>query len=148
MDRIIHHPGLTCLCSIFSHSLFSQAFPYCWLFQGPWAFSFLFFLFFSFYYSWLMVLVHYSKVTPSYLYTQSLILSSIMVYPKRLDIVPCAVQQDLSWAFSNSIVPSAFPHPHPIFLGCLNSCSHSKTQGSSRCGSAEMNPTSIHEDVG
>ena len=38
----------------------------------------------------------YSKLTQSYIYIYSFffILSSIMVYPKRLDIVPWAVQQD------------------------------------------------------
>ena len=35
----------------------------------------------------------YSKMTQLCVYIYSL--SSIMVYPKRLDLVPCAVQQDL-----------------------------------------------------
>ena len=39
-----------------------------------------------------------SKVTQLYTYIYTyilfLILSSIMFYPKRLDIVPCAIQQD------------------------------------------------------
>ena len=47
----------------------------------------------------------YRKVTQSsislslslslYIHIPFLILSSIMVYPKRLGIVPCAIQQDL-----------------------------------------------------
>ena len=38
----------------------------------------------------------YSKVTQSYIYIPFLILSSIMVYLKRLDTVLCAVQKDLT----------------------------------------------------
>ena len=44
----------------------------------------------------------YNKVTQSYIYIYTLyiyilflILSSVIVYPKRLDIVPCTVAQDL-----------------------------------------------------
>ena len=41
----------------------------------------------------------YSNVPQLYIYIYIhilfLILSSIMFYPKRLDLVPCAVQQDL-----------------------------------------------------
>ena len=36
----------------------------------------------------------YSKVTQSYIHILFLILSSIMFHPNRLDILPCAVQQD------------------------------------------------------
>ena len=38
----------------------------------------------------------YKKVTQLYIYINSLsYLSSIMVYPKRLNIAPCAIQQYL-----------------------------------------------------
>ena len=37
----------------------------------------------------------YSKVIQLYIHIPFLILPSIMVYPKRLDTVPCAVQQEL-----------------------------------------------------
>ena len=36
----------------------------------------------------------YSKVTQSYIKIHSVSVSSIMFHPRRLDIVPCAVQQD------------------------------------------------------
>jgi len=38
----------------------------------------------------------YCKVTQSYIYIPFFILSSIMVYPRRLDTVLCAVQKDLT----------------------------------------------------
>ena len=46
-----------------------------------------------------------SKVTRSNTHTRSLLFmsSSITVYPKRLDIVPCAIQQDRI-AYLNVIV--------------------------------------------
>ena len=55
---------------------------------------------FSFYYGWFTIFcqfLQYSKVTQLhlYLYILFLILSSIMVCRKWLDIVPCAIQQDL-----------------------------------------------------
>ena len=73
--------------------------------------------FFFLKYSWFTILwpfLLYSRVTPSYvyiyIYTHSLflILSSIMVYPKRLAIVPCAIQQDVTaypfqmWQFAST----------------------------------------------
>ena len=33
----------------------------------------------------------YGKVTQAYIYILFLVLSSIMFYPKRLDMVPCAI---------------------------------------------------------
>ena len=42
----------------------------------------------------------YSKVTQLYTCIHSfLIFFSIMVYPRRLDIVPCAIQWDLVYPF-------------------------------------------------
>ena len=49
-------------------------------------------------YSWLTLLYQpllYSKLTQFYMYIL-LIFFSIMVYPERLEIVPCATQQDLA----------------------------------------------------
>ena len=50
-------------------------------------------------YSWFTLLCQfllYSRVTSyMYIYIPCLVLSSIMLCPKRLDIAPCAVQQDL-----------------------------------------------------
>ena len=66
-------------------------------------FLFLFFYFYGFYffhYTWFTVVCQflpYSKVTQSYvhIYILFLTLSSIIFHHKRLDIVPCAIQQDL-----------------------------------------------------
>ena len=57
-------------------------------------------LFSFFHYSCFTMLCQYllyNEVIQSHIYTHMpfLILSSIMIYPKRLDIFPCAVQKDL-----------------------------------------------------
>ena len=67
-------------------------------------------------------LLLYSKVTRSHMYTHSLSrVTLIMVYPKRLDVVACAVQQDLiaypflmgEFAFTT---PKLSIHPTPSLL--------------------------------
>ena len=40
-------------------------------------------------------LLHSDVASHTHTYIPFLILSSLMFYPKRLDIVPCAIQQDL-----------------------------------------------------
>ena len=50
-------------------------------------------------YNWFIMFCQfllYSKVTQSYIYTHFLILSSIMLYHKWLDVVPCAIHRDLT----------------------------------------------------
>jgi len=71
----------------------------------------------------------YSKLTHLHTYIPFLILSSIMVYPKRLDIVPCTVQYNLiaypfqmwKFAYANTkllvyLTPSPIPLSNTILF--------------------------------
>ena len=80
----------------------------------------------------------YSKVTQLYIHihththththTPFLTLSSIIVYPKRLVIVPCAVQQELIL----NVLPSFFF----FFLGGAVSTAYGNSQAGGRMGVA------------
>ena len=79
--------------------------------------------FYFFHFSWFRVLCQFSpdsKVTQSYkhIYTPFLTLSSIILHHKWLDMVPCAMEQDLiaypfQRQYSASINPRLTVHPTP-----------------------------------
>ena len=133
--------------------------PRCCVYQGslftPSLFFFMFQINFLLKYRFTVLyqLLLYVKVTHSYIHTyiSFLILSSIMIYPKRLDCYsagPHCLSILNSFTSTNPKLP-VHPTPSPSPLATTSLVLFvSETYRSSRHGAAETNPTRNHEVAG